>query len=85
MPAHIPEGSPHEDKVGSYSFTISKHLTYLEATIFKSLSYLEHKIFKKSLKKDHIFKLLWITHSGDSHFKPIYFLLHKQVFFVAPF
>lgn len=45
MPAHIPEGSPHEDKVGSYSFTISKHLTYLEATIFKSLSYLEHKIF----------------------------------------
>lgn len=35
IPSHIPEGSPHEDRVGSYSFTSRKHLTYLKTTSSK--------------------------------------------------
>ena len=50
--SHIPEGSPHEDRVGSYSFTIRKHLTYLKTT--SSRASVIHNIKfvkKKSLSK----------------------------------
>lgn len=52
--SHIPEGSPREDRVGSYTFTIKKHLIYLKTTSSRASVIHNIKFVKKIFEQIYL-------------------------------